>query len=166
MARLKKEVQTYIVRSLAQFNTPQETADLVKEEYNLEVTRQQCEAYDPTKRIGKDLSQSLKREFEEARGEYLDKPKNIPIANQTVRLEMYQKLIIKNKSPVMALKILKQAAQDVGGQFTNKTEVTGAGGGPIKTENEQKATQPKYTPDDLSKMTPQELSRLAINGKL
>lgn len=124
MARLKKEVQTYIVRSLAQFNTPQETADLVKEEFKIEVTRQQCEAYDPTKRIGKDLSQSLKKEFEETRKSYLDAPKNIPIANQTVRLEVYQRLINKAKSPVMALKILKQAAEEMGGKYTNKTEVT------------------------------------------
>lgn len=124
MARLKKEVQTYIVRSLAQFNTPQETADLVKEEFKIEVTRQQCEAYDPTKRIGKDLSQSLKKEFEETRKSYLEAPKNIPIANQTVRLEVYQRLINKAKSPVMALKILKQAAEEMGGKYTNKTDVT------------------------------------------
>lgn len=124
MARLKKEVQTYIVRSLAQFNTPQETADLVKEEFKIEVTRQQCEAYDPTKRIGKDLSQSLKKEFEETRKSYLDAPKNIPIANQTVRLEVYQRLINKAKSPMMALKILKQAAEEMGGKYTNKTDVT------------------------------------------
>ena len=113
MARLKKEVQTYIVRSLAQFNTPQETATLVKEEFGIDVTRQQCEAYDPTKRIGKDLSQILKKEFEETRKIYLDAPKNIPIANQTVRLEVYQRLINKAKSPVMALKILKQAAEEM-----------------------------------------------------
>jgi len=37
---------------------------------------------------------------------------------------MYQKLIIKNKSPVMALKILKQAAEEMGGKYTNKTDVT------------------------------------------
>ena len=124
MARLKKEVQTYIVRSLAQFNTPQETADLVKEEFKIDVTRQQCEAYDPTKRIGKDLSQSLKKEFEETRKSYLEAPKNIPIANQTVRLEVYQRLINKAKSPVMALKILKQASEEMGGKYTNKTDVT------------------------------------------
>ena len=135
MARLRKEVQTYIVRSLAQFNTPQETVVLVKEEFGIDVTRQQCEAYDPTKRTGKDLSASLKKEFEETREEYLDKPKNIPIANQTVRLEAYQRLINKAKSPVMALKILKQAAEDVGGKYTNKTELTGAGGGPLQSEN-------------------------------
>lgn len=140
MARLKKEVQTFIVRSLAQFNTPQETAVLVKEEFGIDVTRQQCEAYDPTKRIGKDLSQTLKKEFEATREEYLDKPKNIPIANQTVRLELYQKLIIKNKSPVMALKILKQAAQEIGGQFTNRQEITGKDGKPIETINQNVPT--------------------------
>lgn len=141
MARLRKEVQTYIVRSLAQFNTPQETATLVKEEFGIEVTRQQCEAYDPTKRIGKDLSKGLKKEFEEAREEYLDKPKNIPIANQTVRLEMYQKLITKNKSPAMALKILRQAAQEIGGQFTNRQEITGKDGKPIETVNSNVPTE-------------------------
>jgi len=61
--------------------------------------------------------------------------------------------------------LLKQAFQETDGRVTRQ-EVTGANGGAIKTENEQKAAQPKYTPDDLAKMTPQELSRLAINGKL
>ena len=61
--------------------------------------------------------------------------------------------------------LLKQAFQETDGRVTRQ-EVTGANGGAIKTENEQKPSQPKYTPDDLSKMTPQELSRLAINGKL
>ena len=30
---------------------------------------------------------------------------------------------------------MKQAAQDLGGQFTNKQEITGAGGGPLQSEN-------------------------------
>jgi len=71
----------------------------------------------------------------------LDKPKNIPIANQTVRLEMYQKLITKNKSPAMALKILRQAAQEIGGQFTNRQEITGKDGKPIETVNSSISTE-------------------------
>ncbi|WP_180001226.1 DUF2280 domain-containing protein [Acinetobacter sp. YH12255] len=165
MARLKKEVQTYIVRSLAQFNTPQETVVLVKEEFNIDVSRQQCEAYDPTKRIGKDLSQSLKKEFEDTRKSYLEAPQNIPIANQAVRLEVYQRLINKAKSPAMALKILKQAAEEMGGKYTNRQEITGKDGQPIKTENTNN-NPPQYTPEQLAGMTAQELSRLAINGKL
>ena len=125
MARLKKEVQTYIVRSLAQFNTPQETVVLVKEEFNIDVSRQQCEAYDPTKRVGKDLSAELKAEFDISRKEFLEAPQNIPIANLTVRLQRLENQYQKHgKNRVAALSILKQAAEDMGGKYTNKTEVT------------------------------------------
>ena len=59
MASLNRKQKYFIVRSLAVFNTPQETVLLVKEEFDLEVSRQQVETYDPTKRAGKDLSLSL-----------------------------------------------------------------------------------------------------------
>jgi len=42
MAALKKEVKLFIVRSLAVFNTPTETAELVNQEYGVKVTKQQC----------------------------------------------------------------------------------------------------------------------------
>ncbi|EPM5575034.1 DUF2280 domain-containing protein, partial [Acinetobacter baumannii] len=47
-----------------------------------------------------------------------------------------------------------------------RKEITGAGGGPVKTENTEKPPQPAYKPEELSKLSPQELSRLVINGKL
>lgn len=31
------------------------------------------------------------------------------------------------------MNILKQAAQDIGGQFTNRQEITGKDGGPVET---------------------------------
>ena len=136
MATLNKKQKVFIVRSLAVFNTPQETVLLVKEEFDLEVSRQQVETYDPTKRAGKDLSTELKDEFELTRKDFLDTPQNIPIANLSVRLQrlenQYQK---KGKNRVAALSILKQAAEDVGGKYTNKTELTGAGGGALQSEN-------------------------------
>ena len=136
MATLNKKQKLFIVRSLARFNTPQETAVLVKEEFDIEVSRQQCEAYDPTKRVGKDLSQEFKTEFELSRADFLEKPQNIPIANLSVRLQRLENQYIKHgKNRVGALAILKQAAEDVGGKYTNKTEVTGAGGGPIQNES-------------------------------
>ena len=136
MATLNKKQKLFIVRSLAQFNTPQETVVLVKEEFSIDVSRQQCEAYDPTKRVGKDLSDELRNEFEATREDFLGKPQNIPIANLSVRLQRLENQYIKHsKNRVGALAILKQAAEDVGGKYTNKTEVTGAGGGPIQNEN-------------------------------
>jgi hypothetical protein len=136
MATLNKKQKIFIVRSLAVFNTPQETVLLVKEEFDLEVSRQQVETYDPTKRAGKDLSTELKDEFELTRKDFLDTPQNIPIANLSVRLQRLENQYQKHgKNRVAALSILKQAAEDVGGKYTNKTELTGAGGGPLQSEN-------------------------------
>jgi len=141
MATLNKKQKLFIVRSLAQFNTPQETVVLVKEEFSIDVSRQQCEAYDPTKRVGKDLSDELKKEFEVTRKDFLDTPQNIPIANLSVRLQRMENQYQKHgKNRVAALSILKQAAEDVGGKYTNKQEITGAGGGPLQTTTVQ-ATQ-------------------------
>ncbi|WP_038342149.1 DUF2280 domain-containing protein [Acinetobacter sp. A47] len=134
MAALKKEVKLYIVRSLAMHNTPQETVELVNAIFSQKITRQQCERYDPTKRAGQDLSQEFKDEFFATRKEFLEKPQNIPIANQTVRLSIYQKLLEKNlRNTVNSLKILEQIAKELGGAYTNRKEVTGANGGPVET---------------------------------
>jgi hypothetical protein len=141
MASLNKKQKYFIVRSLAVFNTPQETVTLVKEEFNIDVSRQQVESYDPTKRAGKDLSIELKGEFELARKEFLDTPQNIPIANLSVRLQRLENQYQKHgKNRVAALSILKQAAEDMGGKYTNKQEITGADGGPLQTTTVQ-ATQ-------------------------
>ena len=56
MATLSNEVKAFIVQALACFDTPSQVAAAVREEFGIEVTRQKCEAHDPTKRAGKDLS--------------------------------------------------------------------------------------------------------------
>lgn len=134
MAALRKEVKLFIVRSLAVFNTPEETARLVNEEYkNLNVSRQQCERYDPTKRAGKDLSDELKKEFEITREEFLGKPESIPIANLVVRLQRYENMFQASKNNVLRLKIQEQAAKDIGRQYTNRQEITGKDGEALQT---------------------------------
>ncbi|MEC8125280.1 MAG: DUF2280 domain-containing protein [Pseudomonadota bacterium] len=133
MAALKKEVKLFIVRSLAVFNTPTETVELVNQEYGVIVTKQQCEKYDPTKRAGENLSEELKKDFEKTREMFLGKPENIPIANLSVRLQRYENMFIGTKNNVMKLKIQEQAAKDMGGQYTNRQEITGKGGEPLQT---------------------------------
>lgn len=136
MAQLKKEVKLFIVRSLAVFNTPTETVKAVNDEFNIKVTRQQCEKYDPTKRAGVDLSADLKAEFEATRKEFLDTPKNIPISNMAYRQARRQLLINANagKNPMLELEILEQAAKEDGGAYTNRKELTGLNGAPIQQE--------------------------------
>ncbi len=133
MARLKKNEKLFIVRSLAVFNTPQEVADAVKQEFGIVVSRQSCEAYDPTKRVGCNLSQEFKDEFEVTRKAFIDAPQNIPIANVSYRLQRLQRIVDHaGKNSVLIMDALKQAAQDEGGAFTNRKEITGKDGAPIQ----------------------------------
>lgn len=123
MAALKEPVKIFIVQALACRDTPQEVADLVKQEFGIEVDRMQCAAYDPTKAAGKNLSAKFKKLFEETRKKFDKGLVDIPIANKHYRMKQYDKLLQKTKNTVMALRIMEQAAKDSGGVYTNKQEV-------------------------------------------
>lgn len=149
MARLNKRVKLYIVRSLATYETPSETARGVQEEFGIEVTKQQCEAYDPTKKTGQDLSEEFKTEFYRVRKEMNDNLSSIPIANIAYRLMRLQKFIDLaqfKENPVIVPSLMEQAAKEVGGLYTNRKEITGAGGGPLQSEN---VTQVVATPEQI-----------------
>ncbi|MFJ0508107.1 DUF2280 domain-containing protein, partial [Acinetobacter baumannii] len=47
MAALKEPVKIFIVQSLACRDTPQEVVENVKQEFDVEISRSQCQAYDP-----------------------------------------------------------------------------------------------------------------------
>ncbi|ENV09533.1 hypothetical protein F966_02191 [Acinetobacter higginsii] len=168
MAKLKKAEQLYIVRSLAQFMTPTEVVKDIKEKFNIDVSPQQVEAYDPTKVAGRDLRQEYKDVFETTRDEYLKQPiHNISGANDIVQLKILSDLLWSKKNNVtMTVKIVDQMQKIMKGFYEKRVEITGAGGGAIKTENSQTTPLPILTPEELAALTPQELSRLAINGKL
>lgn len=141
MATLKEPVKIFIVQALACRDTPQEVAEAVKQEFKIELDRRQCASYDPTKPAGQNLSKKFVQLFEETRKKFDEGLIDIPIANKHFRLKQYQKQLERNaKNTVMSLKILEQAAKDVGGQFTNRQEITGKDGGPLQTTTVQ-ATQ-------------------------
>ncbi|MDN5621790.1 MAG: DUF2280 domain-containing protein [Acinetobacter sp.] len=132
MAALSEPVKIFIVQALACRDTPQEVVTLVKQEYDIEVTRSQCQNYDPTKYSGRNLSKKFVQLFNETREKFDAGLIDIPIANKHFRLKQYQKQLERNaKNTVMSLKILEQAAKDVGGQFTNRQELTGKNGEPL-----------------------------------
>lgn len=138
MATLNQKHKHFIVRSLAQWNTPTETVELVQQEFGITISRQQCEAYDPTKRTGQNLSKVLADEFHKTREQFRKNTDEMPLANLAVRLRHYENLLNNpqnKRNPILQLTILKQVAEDVGGKYTNKTELTGAGGGPLQSEN-------------------------------
>ncbi|MGN5533755.1 DUF2280 domain-containing protein [Acinetobacter sp. Lyrl_1] len=142
MAALKEPVKIFIVQALACRDTPQEVADQVLQEFGVKIDRKQCQLYDPTKAAGKNLSKKFVELFHKTRADFDAGLIDIPIANKHYRLKQYQKQLERNaKNTVMSLKILEQAAKDCGGQFTNKQEITGAGGGPIETISQNVSTE-------------------------
>ena len=141
MAALKEPVKIFIVQALACRDTPQEVAELVSQEFGIKVDRIQCSTYDPTKQRGKNLSKKFKVLFEETRKKFDEGLIDIPVAQKFYRMRQYQKHLEKNaRNTVMSLNIMKQAAQDLGGQFTNRQEITGKDGAPLQTTSVQ-ATQ-------------------------
>ena len=137
MAALKEPVKIFIVQALACRDTPQEVVEQVKQEFGVDISRSQCECYDPTKYSGRNLSQKYVELFEKTRDEFDKGLIDIPIANKYYRLKQYQKQLERTRNVKTALKILEQAAKDIGGQFTNRQEITGAGGGPVQTVNSE-----------------------------
>ncbi|MHA3079656.1 DUF2280 domain-containing protein [Acinetobacter sp. ANC 5502] len=134
MAALKEPVKIFIVQALACRDTPQEVADAVKQEFGVEIDRRQCASYDPTKLAGRNLSKKFVELFNETRKKFDEGLIDIPIASKYYRLKKYQTYLESTRNVKSALKILEQAAKDVGGQFTNRQEITGKDGEPIKTE--------------------------------
>ncbi|MEB6624622.1 DUF2280 domain-containing protein [Acinetobacter pittii] len=135
MAALKEPVKIFIVQALACRDTPQEVVEQVKQEFGIDISRSQCECYDPTKYSGRNLSKKFVELFESTREKFDEGLIDIPIANKYYRLKQYQRQLDRTRNVKTALKILEQAAKDIGGQFTNRQEITGKDGGPVQTVN-------------------------------
>ncbi|WP_180005162.1 MULTISPECIES: DUF2280 domain-containing protein [unclassified Acinetobacter] len=128
MATLKEPVKIFIIQSLACRDTPQEVADLVKQEFDLILDRSQVALYDPTKRRGKNLSKKYVQLFEKTREDFDAGLIDIPIANKFYRLKEIQKMYDDSgKNKVAKQKLLKLAHQETDGR-TIRQEHTGKDG--------------------------------------
>lgn len=86
MAVLRSEVKAFIVQALACFDTRSQVVAAVKTEFGIEITRQQCETYDPTKFAGQKLGKTWVDLFHAARKRLREETTDIPIANRAYRL--------------------------------------------------------------------------------
>ena len=134
MAALKDEVKAFIVQALACFDTPSQVCQAVKEQYGIEVSRQLCERYDPTKYSGRDLGQKWKTFFQECRKRFREETVDIPIANRAFRLRAMNRFVEKAetmKNIGLAMQILEQAAKETGDIYVNRARKEEAGDEPV-----------------------------------
>lgn len=123
MAALSNEVKAFIVQALACFDTPAQVAASVREEFGIEVSRQQCESHDPTKSAGRDLAKRWRTLFDDTRKRFREETAEIPIANRAYRLRALGRIAERAenmKNLPLAIQVLEQAAKEVGDVYVNR----------------------------------------------
>ncbi|MEY9719776.1 hypothetical protein ABIA22_002266 [Sinorhizobium fredii] len=135
-AKLSDEVKTYIVQALACFDSPSVVSAAVKKDFGLDVSRQLVESHDPNKKAASGLAPKWRALFEETRKTFLEDTASIAISHRAVRLRALQRMADKAETQgnmVLASSLLKQAAEEVGGAYTNRREITGKDGKDLPT---------------------------------
>ena len=156
MAALSNEVKAFIVQALACFDTPSQVAAAVREEFGLEVTRQKCEAHDPTKRAGRDLAKRWVTLFEDTRKRFREETAAIPIANRAFRLRALGRMAEKAesmKNMALTAQLLEQAAKECGDMYVNRKIEPDK---PLGSQADQQHAVAEYTlePDENVPATP------------
>lgn len=129
MAKLSEEHKVFVVQRLAMFDTPSQVVEAVKEEYGIEIPRQQVQSYDPT--VGPKPAKKWIALFEATRESFLDSASQIPIANRSVRLRRLERMAVAaegRKNYALAAQLLEQAAKEVGEAYTNTRNIKHSGG--------------------------------------
>ncbi|OFS74354.1 hypothetical protein HMPREF3173_09005 [Pseudomonas sp. HMSC08G10] len=123
MAALTNDVKAFIVQALACFDTPTQVSQAVKQEFDIDVTRQQVEQHDPTKRAGANLAAKWRTLFEDTRKRFREETSEIPIANRAFRLRVLGRMAEKAenmKNMALTAQLLEQAAKEVGDVYVNR----------------------------------------------
>lgn len=123
MATLTEAAKQHIVQALACFDTPTQVVESVKEEFGIELGRQQVAQYDPTKAAGKSLSKKWRTLFEDTRKRFRQETAEIPIASRAFRLRALARMATqaeKMRNIGLAVQVIEQAAKEVGDVYVNR----------------------------------------------
>lgn len=123
MAALTSDVKAFIVQALACFDTPTQVSQAVKQEFDIDVTRQQVEQHDPTKRAGANLAAKWRTLFEDTRKRFREEVAEIPIANRAFRLRGLGRMAEKAegmRNLALTAQLYEQAAKECGDMYVNR----------------------------------------------
>jgi len=157
VAALSTEVKAFIVQSLACFEPPTKVIELVKQEFGVEVSRQQVSQYSPGNAMAANLSKKWVDLFHATRERFQTEISDIPIANKAYRLRVLDRMMTsaeKMRNIALATEIIEQAAKECGDAYTNKHkfEHSGPNGGAIQTitmsKEEYKSARQEMMEDD------------------
>lgn len=126
MARLSELEKQEIVRLLARHVSVPDVVATMREQLGVKIDRFQVRSYDPTK-ARYEGGERLRAIFAAEREKYEQSIEDVPIAHKAFRLGQLQRMLFRAQASgnlVLACKILEQAAKEVGGVLTNRSNVT------------------------------------------
>jgi hypothetical protein len=106
----------FVVRALAHWNTPTETARMLEAEHGKTMSRQSIAKYDPTCHAGHSLSPDLKKLFHAERERFVKTIEEQPLAHRSVRLEQLKKIYDEARdagNAKLAIKALSEAGKEM-----------------------------------------------------
>jgi len=121
MSTLTDEVKTFIVKSLACYDTPTKVANMVLETFDVEVSRQQVHRYDPS--CAEPPAPRWCELFAATRAAFLADRAEIGVTHRNVRLRMLGRLAQRaeeNSFSTLTANLLDQAARECGGFYDRK----------------------------------------------
>jgi hypothetical protein len=123
MPVLTDEIKEFIVKGLACYDSPTFVADSVRDNFGIEITRQQVHEYDPA--CVRRPAQRWCELFAVTRAAFLAEAASIGIANKIVRLRRLDRLASRceRNSVALALICLQTAAKECGGMYENRRRI-------------------------------------------
>jgi hypothetical protein len=123
MPVLTDEIKEFIVNGLACYDSPTYVAEAVRENFGIEVSRQQIHEYDPA--CARRPAQRWCDLHAATRAAFLQEAAAIGIANKLVRLRRLDRLAdrCEGNSVALSLICLAQAAKECGGLYENRRRV-------------------------------------------
>lgn len=120
MPTLKEEHKTFIIQEFARFKGPASVVRSVKENLDLDVSKQQAWSYSPA---NAKLLEKWRELHDQTRAQFIAETAGIGISHKSYRLSQLQEMLeaaVKMKNYGLAADLLEQAAKEEGGLFTNK----------------------------------------------
>jgi|HubBroStandDraft_3_1064219.scaffolds.fasta_scaffold38449_4 hypothetical protein len=123
IGKLSKGAQLFVVRKLAQWETLGDVVAAVKEVYGIGLSRQSVYHYNPE--ANPNLAEWLKIAFAAERKRFTEEIESNPLAHLSYRLNQLLRIFLSAKSPSLQAALLRQAAEEMGGAYTDRLRVEG-----------------------------------------
>ena len=135
--RFTMPMKVMAVRMMAESHTHDDIVEEINNRFNCQITKRQLQLIQPKSHKA---PKKLVQLFYDTQKKFLEKvADDYPISKISYRLNRLQQLeqkAIDDGDRDAHLKILKQAAQEVGNAFNNRVELSGIDGSPIKIQHE------------------------------